>query len=265
MQANNDVLIMVITGTIVLVIMIVFIISFLMMYKHRQVRHQLEMDAINERFNQEILRTQLEIKEQTLKNLSEEIHDNVGQVLSLAVMSLSSIELTNTDKAAQKIENTTTLVKKAVSDLRNLSKTMDAENVTSGGLVPVIKFALDVIEKSGVHKTSFICSGKEKRLGNQKEVIVYRMIQEALNNIIKHAKADFIIISLNFKSSEIQIEIADNGIGFDAEQNKGKEISRSGAGLNNIKRRVGILGGTLDIKGVPGSGTNLFITVPIES
>lgn len=263
MESSKEVTIIIVAGTVVLIILILFIIIFLMMYKNRQMRHQIEMEAAQERFNQEILKTQLEIQEQTLKNLSEEIHDNVGQVLSLAVMNLSAIDVTDSAKAAAKIENTTTLVQKAVSDLRNLSKTMDPDNITAAGLAAMIKFELDLVEKTGLYKTSFICSGAEKSLGSQRDIILYRMVQETLNNIIKHAKANFIIIALNFKSAEIQLEIADNGIGFNMDLPGNAALANSGAGLKNIKRRTEMLGGIVEVKSIPGSGTNLFFTIPL--
>jgi signal transduction histidine kinase len=264
MENSKEVTIIIVAGTVVLIILILFIIIFLMMYKNRQMRHQLEMEAVQEKFNQEILKTQLEIQEQTLKKLSEEIHDNVGQVLSLAVMNLSAIDVSDSVKATAKIENTTSLVQKAVGDLRNLSKTMDPDNITAAGLSAMIKFELDLVEKTGLYKTSFICSGTERSLGCQRDIILYRMLQETINNIIKHAKANFIIIALNFKSSEIQLEIADNGIGFNTDLSEKIELAKSGAGLKNIKRRTEILGGTVQVKSVPGSGTNLFFTIPLS-
>jgi two-component system NarL family sensor kinase len=127
METNYDIYVMIIGVTVVLLILICFIVSFLFIYKNRQVRHQMEVKGIQEKYNQEILKTQLEIKEQTLKNISEEIHDNVGQVLSLAVVNLSAIDFNDVSKAESRVESISVLVKKAVSDLRNLSKTLDNE------------------------------------------------------------------------------------------------------------------------------------------
>ncbi len=261
-DSDYNIFTMIIGIILVLLILLGFIVSFLFKYKNRQIKHQAEMESVKEKYNQEILKTQLEIKEQTLKYISEEIHDNVGQVLSLAVLNLSAIELYNTDKAAIKIENITRLVEKAVADLRNLSKTLDADNIANVGLVSIIRFEMDLLEKTGVYKTSFKLSGEEKRLNGQKEIILYRIIQESLNNIIKHAKASFIKINLSFSDSHMSIEIADNGKGFDTSGSTEKNIYKNGAGINNIKKRAHLIGGSLDINSVPSAGTTISMTIP---
>jgi two-component system, NarL family, sensor kinase len=253
---------MIISVTIVLLILLIFIVSFMFIYKNRQQRHRVEMESVKEKYNQEILKTQLEIKEQTLKNISEEIHDNVGQVLSLVVLNLSAIELSDTAKAAVKIENTTKLVEKVVADLRNLSKTMDAEIIANKGLTAVIRFELELLEKTGVYKTSFEISGEEKRLMGPQEIVVYRIIQESLNNIIKHAKAAFIRIMLNFSETQLNIQITDDGKGFNIADTEMENIYRSGSGIKNMRKRATLIGGTFGIKSVPSSGTTILIAIP---
>jgi len=261
-SSDNDIFVMIITVTIVLVILLAFIVSFISMYRSRQMKHRLEMESVKEQYNQEILKTQLEIKEQTLKNISEEIHDNVGQVLSLAVLSLSAIELDDTEKAADKIESITKLVEKAVADLRNLSKTLDSDNIANLGLATIIKFEMDLLEKTGVYKTSFELNGEEKKLSGEKEIVLYRIIQESLNNIIKHAKASFIKIVLSFSDSQLNIEIADDGSGFERVDVGERNIYLNGAGIKNMQRRANLIGGCFDIKSVPSSGTTISLKVP---
>jgi two-component system, NarL family, sensor kinase len=261
-ESNNDIYIMVITVTAVLLILLVFIVSFLFIYKNRQMRHHSEMKSVTEKYNEELLKTQLEIKEQTLKNIAEEIHDNVGQVLSLVVLNLSAVELTDTAKAAAKIETTTKLVEKVIADLRNLSKAMDAENIAALGLTAIIKFELELLEKTGVYRTSFKLSGNEKRLNNQQELIVYRIIQESLNNIIKHARAGLIDIVLNFSHSGLSVEIADDGVGFDVDNTGDKDIYRNGAGIKNMRKRVALLKGAFSIRSRQSVGTTVSLTIP---
>ena len=263
MGANsNDIYIMIITATVILLILLVFIVSFLFIYRNKQVRHQAEIRSVEEKFSQEILQTQLEIREQTLKNISEEIHDNVGQVLSLAVLNLSAIELNDTGRAAGKIEDITKLIEKAVADLRNLSKTMDADNIARLGLVAIIKFELDLLQRTGLYHTVLELSGNEQRLHGEKEIILYRIVQESINNVIKHANASQIQIALQFSDFQLQIEIADNGKGFDTGYVHEKNIYTSGAGIKNIQKRAKLIGGVCSINSIPSKGTTVSITIP---
>jgi len=259
---NHDIFFMIIGGTIVLVLLLCFIVSFLFVYKARQERHKREMQEIKKQYDQEILKTELEIKEQTLKNISEEIHDNVGQVLSLAVLNLSALEFKDANKASQKVDNITRLVEKAVADLRNLSKTMDASNIAQVGLAAIIQFELEMLEKTGMYKTAFNLLGTEKRLTGSREIVIYRIVQESLNNVMKHAEATSVEVALVFSDACLVIDVADNGRGFNmAHTNKGT-MSGNGAGLKNMTSRAALIGGELTIKSVPSYGTRIILTVP---
>ena len=261
-SANYDIYIMIISVTVVLLILLVFIVSFLFIYRSRQMKNRVEMETVKEKYNQEILKSQLEIKEQTMKYISEEIHDNVGQILSLVVLNLSGIDLHDPVKAAAKIETTTNLVEKAVADLRNLSKTLDAENIASLGLTAIIRFELDLLEKTGAYRTALKINGDEKRLEGAKELVLYRIIQEALNNIIKHAKASVINIQVDYSDTQIEIRLLDNGTGFDMVGKEKESIYLNGAGLKNMEKRTRLIGGIFNIKSVASSGTTVSITIP---
>ena len=225
-------------------------------------KNRVEMETVKEKYNQEILKSQLEIKEQTMKYISEEIHDNVGQVLSLVVLNLSGINLQDTAKAAAKIESITNLVEKAVADLRNLSKTLDGENIASLGLTAIIRFELDLLEKTGVYRTALKITGEEKRLEGSKELVLYRIIQEVLNNIIKHAKATVINIQVDYSDAQVEIGVADNGIGFDMGDKEKEVIYVGGAGLKNMEKRTKLIGGIFNIKSIASAGTTVSITIP---
>ena len=267
---DSDIFIMMISGTIVLLIMLCFIISFLFIYKSRQARNNFEMAGVKQHYDNEILKTQLEIKEQTLKNISEEIHDNMGQVLSLVVLNLSSVELENPGAALTKIETSTNLVRKVVADLRNLSKSLDSDNIAGTGLIPLVRFELDMLEKTGLYHTSFQQEGTARRLLLSHEIIVYRIIQESLNNIIKHAGATAIAILMLFRDDQLRMVISDNGKGF-AHDPMGfatgiasDDPGRNGAGLRNMKNRARLMAATLDIHSLPDQGTTITMTIPLE-
>ena len=260
---DNDIFIMIISVTVVLLLLVTFIISFLFIYKNRQMRHRLEIESVKEKYSREILTAQLEIKEETLKNISEEIHDNLGQVLSLAVLNLSAIELHDTTRAANKIEDVTRLVEKVVGDLRNLSKTLDAENITRLELVTIIKSELEQLERTGLYQTLFKTSGEEKKIDNQRKIVLYRIIQESLTNIIKHAKARLVTVILDFTDSHVYLEIRDNGRGFDASETTPGTIYKNGAGLNNMKKRAHLIGGTFDIRSLRETGTTISMNIPL--
>ena len=260
---NTDIIIIIISATIALLILLTFIIVFMFIYKNRQARNDLELKGVEEKYNQEILKTQLEIREQTLKNISEEIHDNMGQVLSLVVLNLSSVEFEDPAAAASKVERSTHLVKKVITDLRNLSRSLDSENIVKVGLTTVIRYELEMLDKTGLYHTSFKQSGQEQRLAPSREIIVYRIVQESLNNVIRHARATEVEVGVLFSETQLTIVITDNGSGFDTASLGPGAVSGNGAGLKNMKNRALLIGANLSINSVPSYGTRITMTIPL--
>jgi two-component system, NarL family, sensor kinase len=258
---DEGVIITVIVGTIILVLILMFALWLVFGYQKRYYRHLQEVNAIKEKYEQEILRSQLEIKEQTMKTISLEIHDNIGQVLSLANLQLTAIELENNDFVTKKINKSMEMVSKAIADLRDLAKSLNAEHMANVGLIAAVQSDLHLIEKPGLLKTTLEISGEEKRLEVSKEIIVFRIIQEALNNIIKHARATEIMVSFHFTDSSLLVTIADNGIGFDqANGNRNR-----GSGLRNMINRARIIHSTLDVETVPSQYTKVKLVIPFTN
>jgi signal transduction histidine kinase len=260
MDTANDLYVMVVGITILLLLLLSAVISLLFIYQRRQIRNQLDLKKMKDEFDLEILRSQLEMREQTLQKVSEEIHDNVGQVLSLANLNLSSVELDNSHRDRERIDRVMTLLSKAIGDLRNLSRTLDPENISSMRLADCVQFELDLLEKTGKYKTSLELKGVERPLNAQKQLLVYRIIQEAINNIIKHASATQVNAVMHYTEKGLSILISDNGSGF----REAGDTAKNGAGLRNMKNRAKLVHGSLTIDSSE-TGTRLNLALPIES
>lgn len=256
---DQEIIAIVVGTTVVLLILLSFIISFLFIYKNRQLRNKTEQKQLREKYEQEVLKTQLEIREQTLKNISEEIHDNVGQVLSLAVLNLSAINLQDTDKAYEKIEHTTERLKTVVGTLRDLSKTLDADNIEKLGLAAMVARELNLLERTGTWKTVFQLQGEDRKLDTSREIVVFRIIQESLNNIIKHARANQVEVRFEYDEKKLMVAISDNGIGFSSPANNATD----GSGLSNMARRSKLIDAEFRIESSPALGTKVTLMVPI--
>jgi len=216
-----------------------------------------EKQNLEQKFQQELLKTQMEIQEQTFKTISQEIHDNIGQMLSLAKMNLSKFEIDreNSDEAVLSAKN---LVSHAVSSLRDLSKTLNTETIASIGLLKSIDLELQLVEKTAGIKTAIEINGPQQRLEPQKELIVFRIVQESLHNSIKHALPKHLIVQANFVDNVLHLSIYDDGEGFDY-----TAISGHGSGLRNMQSRSKLIGAEWNIESSPGNGTKIILTIPI--
>ena len=245
----------IIIGTAAMLFFIIFFYLLMLQLHKRRVMHQKEMFDLKAQYERTILQSQLEIQEQTFRNISQEIHDNIGQVLSLAKLNLNTIPQNG---ASDKIALAEELLGKAITDLRDLSKSMHPEKITDIGLTNAIRHELQLVQKTARLSTEMTTEEKEVNLSNEKSIIIFRMIQEILHNIIKHAKAKNVTLAIKSRENKTIIEVKDNGTGFDLVNLKSTE---TGIGLKSIQQRCALINASCDIQSAPGVGTSVQLTI----
>lgn len=260
-KESREIIITLIGGTITFLLLGAWMISFLFLYRNRHRKHLQEKEQLRLSYERELLKTQLEIQEQTFKNISQEIHDNIGHVLSLAKLNLATMDISQTVNLEQKISDSKKLVSQAIYDLRNLSHGLSTDYIADLGLVRAIEHELEMIKKSGDYETEFLLEGTSYPLDKQDELIVYRIIQETLNNIIKHATSQKIIIHLRYRPEEFTLSIIDDGKGFDLTPLN--DNSSFGLGIKNMHNRARLIGAGFQISSTLGEGTSVIIAVPV--
>lgn len=259
-ETHQEIIFIVIAGTVILAVLAGFVVYFILYYQRNRQKHKVEKEQMELSFHQELLRSQLEIQEQTLKNISQDIHDNIGQTLSLAKLNLNTIPAEKQNGLAEKLTHTKDLVSKAIQDLRSLSKTLNTDTVLSAGLINAIEFELAQLQRSGVFATELNIIGTPQKLDSKKELILFRMMQEAVNNTIKHSEANEIKVTVEYNHS-LTLTIADNGQGFNQLATGG---FKEGLGLRNMRNRATLIGGTLGIQSNNRTGTQVSVTLPIK-
>jgi two-component system NarL family sensor kinase len=255
----------IIATSIVFLLLTIFIILFVLYHSSRQRMNKRAREKLQLQFQQEMLQTQLEIQEQTLKNISQEIHDNVGQVLSLAKLNLNTMDVSKTEQLQGKIDSTLNQVSKAINDLRDLSKSFNTDNITAIGLVRAIENELEMIKKTDFLKTEFENTGVSRKLEPQKELILFRIVQEALHNIIKHAGAKTVKVSAAYSDKELELQIMDDGKGFDLSPLNKEGETGFGLGLRNMQNRAKLIGANFSISSNTSAGTTVKIVLPFTN
>jgi signal transduction histidine kinase len=211
----------------------------------------------------EILKAQLEIQEDVSNKISREIHDNISLGLTLSKLQITNFierDQSNKDLLISSID----LITKSLVDLNDISKSLDSRQLFSHGLIDVLNAEIAVINRSKIVDVVFEVRGEVLFLDSEKELIIFRIFQEACNNILKHAKANVITIDLTYEKDDVQLKISDNGIGFNIEETmKAKEI-RKMSGLKNIQQRGEIIGAETHIYSTPNIGTTIHIKIPLN-
>jgi two-component system NarL family sensor kinase len=212
-------------------------------------------------FETQLLKAQLELQEQTLQNISQEIHDNIGQALTFAKLNINTIDLGKLEESQNKLAASGSLITKAIQDLRNLSRTSNIDFIHEAGLVASIECQLHFLEKTGVYTTFFHTTDDYYGSEPDTEIVLFRVVQELLNNIVKHAEATTIRVSMDYRQDMLVICVTDNGKGF-MQPVDVLWYNGNGLGLRNMKKRIGVIRGRIYIDSGPGRGTSIHIEVP---
>jgi len=231
------------------------VIYFVVLYRNRQVKNKKEQEEREAIFQQELLKTQVEIQEQTFEQISKEIHDNITQVLSFVKLTMRSLGNGLDEANKAKLNDSRELLSQTIIDLRDMSKSMSFEHIASAGLAKSIEKEVERMNKSDVIKVSYAISGKIYSLGEQRELVLFRILQESINNALKHSGAKHFNISLQYREDLFNLTLQDDGSGFTPASVENK----SGSGLRNIENRAAMIGGKATIDSAPGKGCRVCV------
>jgi two-component system, NarL family, sensor kinase len=250
-NSGSDLFIIILLGFFLMLFMVSFIIIMVIYHRQRQIQNQQKVESMKATYENTILNVEKEIREDVLSHVGRELHDNVGQLLSLAKLNLSSSKL-------EKVHEGKVLINEIIREVRALSKSLNLDWVNSITLEEFIKKELAKLESTDFCKVNFQSNGQPLQLNKEKKLVLIRIIQECLNNVIKHAQPSMIEIIVFSDNSQSQITIKDDGKGFEFSQNS------QGSGMHNLKNRMNTIGGKLAVNSKIGIGTEVKLTLPNE-
>lgn len=238
------------------------IIIFLVIYNRYKWKKKGELDRELARQEKMRFESVIEAEENERKRIAADLHDGVGQLMSAAKINLVVMQNElhfETEEQRLTFAKAIALVDESCGEVRTVSHNMMPNVLLKSGLVNAIRaFLLQIDER--VLKINLYTDGLNEKIGSNIETVLYRIVQECVNNVIKHAAADKMDISIIKDEEGISATIEDNGKGFDA-----RNENFEGIGLKNIKSRVSYLNGTVEWDSSPGKGTLVAIFVPLKS
>lgn len=235
-----------------------FIIVYVSTYNKKKARLQEEKLALQKAFDLELLKSRVEVQEQLMQNIASNLHDNIGQLLSLTSVTLSSISAEQPQFS--KIKTATELTSRAIHELRQLSRMMHGQELIKKNIGHAIAYELDWLSKGTEYRVSFTDDTKFSNPEHaDKELILFRLFQEILSNIIRHARATEITILLHQQGNRLSLQVKDNGVGFVVEE---KMMESAGMGLYNIDKRAKMMDGDFSIQSGIDTGTEISVSIP---
>jgi signal transduction histidine kinase len=256
LKTSPEIITTIILGVSLFMMLSIIVGLLIFRYKHNQQRHSIEIQQIQLELGKQLIQSQIEVQEATFASLGKEIHDNVGQLLSTTKMLLGITERQLPDPPDTLLTAHETLGK-AIRELRNLSKSLTREWLEQFDLVENLSSELRRLEVAGELRVHFDCESRLPLSGDE-QIILFRIIQESVQNVVKHARASTLNVSIRPYDDDIHISVKDDGEGF-VEDGQSK-----GIGLMNMRHRIRLLKGTIRWISSPALGTEVLIQLPTQ-
>jgi len=258
-------------GAIIALFLVGFIITTLFLYQQRQRKQEEQIKDINEQFLKELNNAKLETHEYTLKQIGVELHDNIKHELQLIAVDLERAEMVDNTEKEEIVINARIAIFKLIKEVANMSDNFVTDSIQFNGFLDTVANEVDKVNRLKRVEIIFESTVYDNYFNHQASTFLYRMLQESLQNIIKHANATTVFLRLFTENEDTFVmEIEDNGKGFDVEQKlllhkQPLPNERASIGLKNMYKRIALIGGNIAIESTIGKGTCVTIKVPIPN
>ena len=264
MQETEQMIWTLFVGTFAMLMMAFFVISFVLYYQKRRFAEEKKMNDVEKNYSRLLLDTALNSEEAERRRIAQDLHDDIGTMLSLTKLSLnqlSKIVGENSEKESQIMTKTQSLVEETILHVRRITRDLVPTTLERFGLAEAIDEFIHKLEQDSTLSVTFNAGTEElPRQGEKIELTMYRIMQELVNNAIKHANCSTIEISLEMNDKFIGLRVSDNGIGFDP--NAAKDGRLAGLGLLGIESRLAIVNGSMQYSKNGNGGTCALALVP---
>jgi signal transduction histidine kinase len=246
----------VLIGTIITLVVSVFVVSFVIVHRKRRNQFIREKENMNRDLEKQLLQSRIEVQEQTFQQIGKELHDNVGQLLSTSRMliGLTERELQNPPDTLLTANAT---LGQAINELRSLAKSLDKEWLERFSFSENMQTMIERINAGKSIAAEYV-QRAELPLRSDEQIILFRIVQEAMQNAVKHAAPTHMRIAVEEQDNGYRITVSDNGKGFNV-----NTVAKS-MGLANMQHRVELLMGTMFINSIEGTGTTIAIQLPVK-
>ncbi|UII33680.1 sensor histidine kinase [Fulvivirga ulvae] len=257
-EASN-ILVLLIVGTSVMLLLAGSIVFFVIYYQKRMLQNKIATQELESGYQKQLLLTTIDSQEKERKRIASDLHDGVGAMLSAAKLNLNMLKsgAIPKEELTEALGETKDMIDETIETVRRISKDLLPSSLDVFGLSKAVE---ELCEKLDNPKTRvrYEASGEEVALAKQQELLIYRMIQELINNALKHAEASLIRVNINWQES-LTVTVYDDGVGFNVDEIRA-DIKR-GVGLYSIENRAGLIGGSVVFKSQPGEGTTVNIYI----
>jgi two-component system NarL family sensor kinase len=262
-KETNDFIFTVIASSSGLAVLSVLVVNLLLVGRNRRLKHQAQVLEMKSNYEKELMKTQVEVAENTLNDIARDLHDDVGQMLTFSIIQLNNLKETTDASLENKIMEVRASVQNTLQSVRGISKTLSSDYISSFGIYESLQRLFERLNKQGIIKSTLHFSSTILFRSRSNELFAFRIIQELVNNTVKHAEATKIILKVSEEDNSIRLEYQDNGKGIPKGLLKQDQLKNS-LGFTNIYKRAELMKGNLEFRTDSGEGFYLQLRFPNE-
>ncbi|MDQ3109480.1 MAG: histidine kinase [Bacteroidota bacterium] len=252
----------IIIGIAVMLLMALAVVLFVVMYQRRIIHHQLEVKTLNEQKQLELLQASIQSEEDERTRIAGELHDDVGATLSSVGLFLHKAAENSPDSLI--IQQSRELIDESIRKIRDISHKLQPAALQSLGLYASLQALCDMLNRSGSISLNFHHDQDLPRMSFHTELHIYRIIQELINNIIRHSKASTVTLSCSFFQQELKISLLHDGYGISKKDYPDLLQKKGSLGLKNIDNRLKFVNGSIEFDKESDSNFRSSLFIPIN-
>ncbi|MEM1219809.1 MAG: ATP-binding protein [Bacteroidota bacterium] len=253
-----------VSGMLGMLLLAIGIVTFVVVYQRQLIHKQEEIAQLEISFQKELLQGAIITQEEERKRIAQDLHDSIGSLLSGAALYLNQVNSTPNSPASNAQQQSSSLIKEAMGSIRTITRDLLPVNLQRFGLVDALQDLLSKTTGGANLEVHYIHQGYYP-FEEQKELAIYRITQELLNNTLKYAEAQNIYLQLHFADGQLDYSYRDDGKGFEYDQYQRSAKEGLGLGLGSIESRFRIMEGEASFNSSPGKGVLVRIQGPVQS
>ncbi|WP_145859980.1 sensor histidine kinase [Pedobacter suwonensis] len=261
---SQEILLTILVSTSVVFFFVCLLTYFFFRQQKKRFQYEQEVLQLRETFNQTVLQSKLEIQDRTLDHVAKELHANFSHLVSLININLSAVLAQSSGEVREHVNETKLLAKELMAEVKALSVSLNSDFIMKAGFDKRLEHELQRLDKTKKYLVSYNREGAPFRLPASQEIVLYRLCQEILNNIVKHSEAKNVEVLLSYSENSLNLRISDDGKGFDQLKATQDAAERESTGLLNIAGRAKLINAELQISSTPGYGTQVSVAIPLN-
>lgn len=236
-----------------------FTVLFFITYQRRKNKLLQEKFEAEQQFKEELSNARVEIQEETLKNVSWELHDNIGQLLAVASMQMKILNKSILEDNQGQFKEVQSLIKSSLEEVRALSRSLNSEVIDENGLEASVQNEVDRFNRLNILEASLEIEGEKSFVKQEHRIILFRILQEFFSNVIKHSGASRLNVKFRYSTDNLEIIVTDNGKGYDVAK------AKKGSGLLNMESRARMINADFSLESTINRGTSLYLCCPTNN